>query len=460
MSANQQQQQGNTQPGPPATPIMTRGTPGQYSIVAPPPPVRPTSPTMGTCEETYPGSQSYYYAFGGKPYPDWSGIMDKSSRLMSDLCFRSLDPVSGQKSTHYRTKGLSNKYDSKDCLTDFQSDVWDHLVKYGLDTISYLPNPKDLTQVLDVVNKHAQFTGDITLAQQLSDNLSARFDFWDKKHDAEAKSFLLSSLSEELKKNFKPFHDKDKDSFSLTWLKLIHYLVSSNSRTFDKLKDDIRRIRPQQYPGQNIEKMSTDYMTKAEELVNAGYFDHSLILNMVDGFLCSSKDAKGTFHHSMNDLRRRVDKVQQSTIFMSRTDQADEFTRQKLSFKDVCFIAVKEYKTLCDDNMWEPKKLPRDRQGPSIQAANLAAINKVHNLIANMFDKSKPNQSQTSSSKQKKSDSTKGGGHCFNCGKKGHIIKNCPEPHKSPEERKGIRHKLMPAWKLKAPGIGESHSES
>ena len=82
MPTNQQQQQGNTQPGTPATPIMTtRATPGQYSIVAPPPTARPKSPTMGTCEETYPGSQSFYYAFGGKPHPDWSGIMDKSNRL-------------------------------------------------------------------------------------------------------------------------------------------------------------------------------------------------------------------------------------------------------------------------------------------------------------------------------------------------------------------------------------------
>ena len=69
--------------------------------------------------------------------------------------------------------------------------------------------------------------------------------------------------------------------------------------------------------------MSADYITKAEELINSGYFDHNLILSMVDGFLCVSKDAKGTFHHSMNDLRRKVDNLQQETIFVSKADQMD-----------------------------------------------------------------------------------------------------------------------------------------
>ena len=426
-----------------------------------PRPTRPQDPLMGTCQETYAGSGTFYYAFGGKPLADWTGIKDLSNRSMSDLCFRSLDPVAGQKSSYYRTKGLSNRFGSKESLTDFQIDVWEHLEKYGLDTIGYLPDPKDPSETLCTVTKHAQFTGDMNKARVLSENVSSKFDVWDKKHDTEAKSFLMASLSEELKKDFKPFHDKNQDTFALTWLKLVHFLVSSNSKTFDKLKDDIRKIRPQEYPGQNTEKMSADYITKSEELINSGYFDHSLILNMVDGFLCASRDAKGTFHHSMNDLRRKVDKLQQETIFMSKADQMDKYAMERLSYKDICFAAVKEYKTLCDDNMWEPKKLPKDRQAPSNHAANLAEFTKALNLVANMGGPSnQQNKNNNSSDKSNKSKSGKGGPTCFNCGKKGHIMRECPEPKKSSEERKKIRHKNMPAWKLKPPSSGESHTKT
>ena len=65
-----------------------------------PPPAKPRNPIMDTYEETYIGSNSFYLVFGRKPKVDWSGIEDLSSRSMSDLCFRSLDPAIGQKTKY------------------------------------------------------------------------------------------------------------------------------------------------------------------------------------------------------------------------------------------------------------------------------------------------------------------------------------------------------------------------
>ena len=94
---------------------LSLGTPGFYPRPPPgnPPGWKPPDPIMGTCIETYKGSKSYHLLFGGKPKADWSGIEDPDSRTSSDLQFRSLDPVAGQKSTVYRQKGLSKKFDPK-----------------------------------------------------------------------------------------------------------------------------------------------------------------------------------------------------------------------------------------------------------------------------------------------------------------------------------------------------------
>ena len=77
---------------------------------------------MGTTEETYPGSNVFYYAFGGQPKTDWSGLDPSSERLLADTCFRSLDPVSGQKSGVYRTKGLEadDRYKKGMKLSEYQ----------------------------------------------------------------------------------------------------------------------------------------------------------------------------------------------------------------------------------------------------------------------------------------------------------------------------------------------------
>ena len=137
---------------------------------------------MGSTEETYSGSGSYYYAFGGKPKFDWSGLDPTSNRIMTDLSLRPLDPVTGQKSSIYRRAGLSKKFAQAHNLSTFQKKVWDHLVKYGLDTMAYLPDPSELKTVLPVVTHHARFTGDINKATTSSINLQKKFDLWDMKN--------------------------------------------------------------------------------------------------------------------------------------------------------------------------------------------------------------------------------------------------------------------------------------
>ena len=288
------------------------------------------------------------------------------------------------------------------------------------------------------MEQHAQFTGDMNLTEQLCTQIQSQFDKWDTKNDTEAKRFLFESFTETFKKEFHPFHNKEEDSFALTWLKFIHYVVSSNTKTFDKIKNDIRNCRPQQFPGQNIDAMSTKLIEKSKELINSGHFDYSLILNMVDGFLCASKDTKGTFHHKMNELRSKVEKLQQTTVFMTKQQQALEYGKHKVTVKDVCYAAVKEYKDLCEDNMWEPKKLPKDRNTPAIPQMNLAAFN---NLIANMSGQSQQtNQQQNdqaagSTKSANKSTNNKSKRGCFNCGSTDHMRKDCPLPPKTPEER-------------------------
>ena len=170
----------------------------------------PANPKMGTTEETYPGSGVYYYAFGGAPEPDWTGIEDPSTRLLSDLCYRSLDPVSGQKSTLHRIKGMKKQYDRSQKLSDFQKNVSEHLIKFGMDTIGFLPDPKDSTKVQSVVTYHARFTGDMEKSLAGSKTISKLFDPWDRKNDYEARQFLLSSLSDSVKDGFETFHEQSQ----------------------------------------------------------------------------------------------------------------------------------------------------------------------------------------------------------------------------------------------------------
>jgi hypothetical protein len=124
------------------------------------------------------------------------------------------------------------------------------------------------------------------------------------------------------------------------------------------MKESIRKLCPQQYVGQDIEKMATKYICLAREIDNVGHYSQRLTLNMIDGFLCASHDAKGTFHHTMNTLHEKGSTMEQETVFLPKDKQTKSFSQKKLSYKDVCLYVVKIYNELHSNNMWEPEKLP------------------------------------------------------------------------------------------------------
>ena len=132
------------------------------------------------------------------------------------------------------------------------------------------------------------------------------------------------------------------------------------------MKSTIRHLNPQQFQGQNIEQLGTEYIKMAEELDNAGYYEHSLTLNMVDGFLSANADKKGTYHFKLNKLRSLVDEKCQATLFKSKFEQDDKFAKARLTFTDISMKAVKIYKDLVGNNKWEPDKLLKDRNTPLV----------------------------------------------------------------------------------------------
>ena len=419
----------------------------RYVTAPPTPPVKPTDPRMGTAVETYQGSGNYYLSFGGIPEADWSGIAVKNADMISDLCFRSLDPGQNQKSVQYRTRALRIKLSGKKNLKEFQEEVWKHLTKYGLDTLAYLPDPMDESRVLNVIENHAKFTGDTEKAFQLAEQFMARFDQWDKKHDNECKAFLLDSLDSELYKGFKPFYKRDT-SFASTWLSLVTYLLTTNSTTFDKLKNKIKELHPKHFPGQNIELMSAEYIKLSDELENAGHFENSLLLNMVNGFLSADVDSKMTFHFQLNSIYKRVEAIQKKTTFMSKEDQDVHYEREKLTCRDICFAAIQEYKSLLSNNYWEPSKLPKDRTAPAY--ANNMTVEQIMNLMASM----------PTSNNSNKNENSKGSAviRCGICDEPGHTDRNCPKV-KNKSKFNHFRHKRMPEWKLIPPKDGEKDSK-
>lgn len=229
----------------------------------------PKAPKMGELLETYEGSGEWINQLGGTPNPEWTKLDDPTTRANSALNLRPINPLNGVKAATERRKGLPDPFKTTSNLATFQKRVFSHLHAYGLETITYLPNPRDPLKMVTVVENHAKFTADIDKSLAKCAEIQAKFDSLDRTCDDDAKTFFLASVSEETQQRFMQYVEKS-DSFAAMWLRFVKQVASMNSEVFAGMKSKIKAIRPQDYAKQDIEAMSRDYIKLAESLDNAG----------------------------------------------------------------------------------------------------------------------------------------------------------------------------------------------
>ena len=428
-------------------------TPGGTTIPNPPPPDTKPKITMGVWEETYVGSKQFNAKVGGKPLPDWSGL-DPSAirRNITSMHYRPINPANGSKGYTNRINGLESKFKKGDDISEFQLTVWEHLKAHGLDTIAYLQDPYDNTTVLNVVENHPRFSRDVKESEKLSTIFSNKFDKFDIENDTCAKTFLLSSIDNSLLSSLRP-RLEDDETFAITWLKLMHMLITTSIIRFDSIKLTIRTMNPSSYSGQNIDALAQDFVKKAKELESAGYYDHTLTLAMAKSFLKSSSPP--TFQFRMLGLVEKLEAGLAHIAFMDNLTSERYMTQKGLSYKDVCMLAASLYRTALDTNEWGPAKLPKDRSAPSAFMLDSKQDTFTKAEVMNLIQTAGKGGMK---SYQKKTVV------CFNCGEEGHIKRECPELKKSSKndskpKDKGKKSYKIQEWKLEAPKDGQSKSK-
>jgi hypothetical protein len=121
--------------------------------------IQPPKPIMGGL------LQSTYGEFGpwtgGRPLYDWSGL--DSMWVTKSKSPNQLHPTSSsgaQKSYNYHQKGLKTSFDRSSDLSVFQTALLKKLQDTGLDTITYIPHPKDPKDMISILQYYASFTLD------------------------------------------------------------------------------------------------------------------------------------------------------------------------------------------------------------------------------------------------------------------------------------------------------------
>jgi hypothetical protein len=121
--------------------------------------IQPPTPIMGgLLQSTYGEFEPWT---GGRPLYDWSGLNSTwvtKSKSPNQLCPTSSSGA--QKSYNHRQKGLKTSFDRGSDLSVFQTALLKKLQDTGLDTITYMPHPKDPKDMFSILQYYASFTLD------------------------------------------------------------------------------------------------------------------------------------------------------------------------------------------------------------------------------------------------------------------------------------------------------------
>jgi hypothetical protein len=125
---------------------------------------------------------------GGKPLSKFTGLEEPSPDTLMATQYRPTSIGAATKGQLNRITGFESKFTRKSDLLTFQKKTLDHLVRHGMDTITYLTDPTDSTKVVSIVSEHAQFTLKEAKNTEKTDQQS-QYDEYDKANIRDAKTF-------------------------------------------------------------------------------------------------------------------------------------------------------------------------------------------------------------------------------------------------------------------------------
>ena len=364
------------------------------------------SPIMGVTKLSRNGNLGAFV--GGKPLYDWSGLDPNFIPAITPNKFRG-ESHKNAKDYYYRVKGLEKKIGPKDDLRETCRNVFDHLETFGLDTITYLPDPANPTVMESVVEKPNLFSKAYVMTK-LPDYKNL-WDSYDVQNDECATKFLLASFNDELLRKVRDaLASTSKPSFILTWMTFVEKIRVISVGRLDGLQKLIENRLPSQYPGQNLETMAAANIRDVNDLEQAGWYSLSTGFTMVRNFASANSECPA-FSWFAQSFLSRYEAAVTHCFHMNKNECKSYMDANGFGYEEICNLFADYYRKANQDGRWLPTKTVRDNHGAPKNFANQAQLRSL-NLIQN-----------GASGNDGKGKTT---GNCHNCGQAGHWAKNCP----------------------------------
>ena len=352
---------------PPSATAGASGSTGSATTLAP---FIPLKPKFGGLKKV--DAKRWSAWTGGKPKADWTGLEDPDPQSINVTQYRSTSMTSEAKGLKYQIGGLENKLTQTGDLQTFQKKVMKHLVAYGLDTVTYVPNPSSSTEVVSIINQHGLYT--LKDGSALGNRIKEReFDSYCHDNDRDAKDFVLNSVDEELESQL--YQDcQEEDSFVAMWLTLIHIVRLVSINRFDAIKERIRSRKISDYPGENVETILTDFLTDYKDLHSAQMYNQNLTLTMLTAIMEAGGTANEDFKYPLREIQKNLKQKLLEIRHMSYTQAHEAMVLAELDVPSMLKQVKLEYRSQHDEGNWPAALITTD--GKAVDK-NFGRVNKA-----------------------------------------------------------------------------------
>jgi hypothetical protein len=132
----------------------------------------------------------------------------------------------------------------------------------------------------------------------------------------------------------------------------------------EAIKKELKDHRPQQYPGQDLEKLAVDFRAGALELCIAGQYEHNLTLAMLKSYLLAGGTDNEDFRFGLRMLKTKLDNELLAIGYMDKAQSDAHMVKHKLHYKDINSAATKAYRKQFDRSECPPAKNLPDSKAP------------------------------------------------------------------------------------------------
>ena len=323
-------------------------------IATPKSPFKPPDPKMGGLVQVK--HDAYSAWTGGKPKADWSELEETSPEYKQTTQLR---PMLDDSGFSKRCKGFEDKFSKNGNLYKFQRCLIDHLKIMGMDTITYLPDPADNDQMVNVITDHTRFTQ--AYVRSAAPIQYAKYDVYDRSNDRAAHLMFVDSLNKTLKGEIQD-RIPDEPSFLEVWMLFIQTLQSDSMERFKDMEKEVRSLQPQQFSGQNIAEMCLSIIKRCKGLTAAGVYDHQLNSKIIQNLLLA--DGNNQYKFALLQQQEKLNEALQVVRFMTKLEANEYLISRQLTFGDICRLAEDQYQQALGDKIWGPASNLKDSKTP------------------------------------------------------------------------------------------------